>query len=306
MSNLINPYIKSYALNLSDGNNWCLTCDEQSLRMVDKLAVIMNLKECNSNDLSRLIFSKMEKDKKPASNAIFSMRSLSNDDTGWKYYDFIMRTIRIWIHPGIGDVICEVDSKGQESLEYMNMWHSVLPIYNRSINHAGITFHAGLAELDGHGVLFVASGGTGKSTCCNRLPDYWKPLCDDETLVVLNSKKEYMAHPFPTWSEYLRNRSNKTWDVQYSVPLSAIFFLQQADNDEVIPLSVGQASALITESASQVCIDSRAFLKSQEELIEFRKKLFNNAFDLAKSIPAFYLRVSLNGSFWKEIEKVIT
>ena len=301
----MNPYIKSHSLSLSDGNNWRITCDEQNIRMLDELAVIMNLKECSLDDLPRLIFSKMEKDKELACDAIFSMQNLPDYNTGWKCYDFSSQTIRMWIHPSIGDVICEVDSKGRESLKYMNMRYSVLPIYNRSINHAGMSFHAGLAEINGHGVLFAASGGTGKSTCCRRLPDYWKSLCDDEALVVLNSKKEYLAHPFPTWSEFLLN-NHKTWDVQYSVPLSAIFFLQQADNDEVIPLSVGQASALITESASQVCIDSRPFLKSREELIEFRKRLFNNAFDLAMSIPAFYLRVSLNGSFWKEIEKVIT
>jgi SynChlorMet cassette protein ScmC len=306
MSNLMNPYIKSYALNLSDGNNWCITCDEQNIQMVDKLSAIMNLRECGSNDLPRLVFSKMEKDRELPNDIIFSKHGLPNYNTGWKRYNFSSQIIRIWIHPDIEDVICEVDSKGRERFEYMNMWYSVLPIYNRSINHAGMPFHAGLAEIDGRGVLFVASGGTGKSTCCRRLSDYWKSLCDDEALVVLNSKKEYRAHPFPTWSEYLRNNSNKTWDVQYSVPLSAIFFLQQADNDEVIPLSIAQSSALITESASQVCIDSVAFLKSQEVLIEFRKKLFNNAFDLAMSVPAFYLRVSLNGSFWKEIEKVIT
>lgn len=305
MSNLINPYTKSYALNLSDGNNWCITCDEQNIRMVDKLASIMNLKKCSSNDIPKLIFSKMEKDRNPVNDTIFSIRNSSNDNTGWKHHDSITRTTRIWIHPSIEDVICEVDSKGLEIFEYMNMWYSVLPIYNRSINHAGMPFHAGLAEIDGHGILFVASGGTGKSTCCRRLPDYWKPLCDDEALVVLNSEKEYRAHPFPTWSEYLRKLSDKTWDVQYSVPLSAIFFLQQADNDEVIPLSIAQSSAFITESASQVCIDSRIFLKSREELIEFRRKLFDNAFNLAMSIPAFYLRVSLNGKFWEEIENVL-
>jgi SynChlorMet cassette protein ScmC len=305
MSNLVNPY-KTYVLNLSDENNWYITCDEKNIQMLDKLAVIMNLKECRSNDYPKLIFSKMSEDKNIASDAVFSMQSLSNYNIGWKYSDFIARGIRIWHHPSIGDVVCEINSEGLNYIEYLNMCYSLLPIYNRSVNLGGIPFHAGLAEINRHGVLFVGSGGMGKSTCCRRLPNYWKPLCDDETLVVLNNKKEYWAHPFPTWSEYLTNRSHKTWDVQYSVPLSAIFFLEQANNDEVISLTIRQASALITESASQAYIYSRALVRSREDIIELRRKLFNNAFNLAMNIPAFYLCVCLNGKFWEKIEEVMS
>jgi SynChlorMet cassette protein ScmC len=162
-----------------------------------------------------------------------------------------------------------------------------------------------LAELNGQGVLFSASGGTGKSTTCRRLPDYWKPLCDDETLVVLDSNKEYRAHPFPTWSDYLMKRAPNTWDVQYSVPVSAIFFLERADNDEVTHLSASEVSVLMMESASQVCVHNKTLYRQQPDLAEFRKKLFNNACNLAMKIPAFRLRISLNGKFWEEVENVL-
>jgi hypothetical protein len=33
--------------------------------------------------------------------------------------------------------------------------------------------------------------------------------------------------------------------------------------------------------------------------------LFNNACELAKAVPAYILRVSLEGRFWEEMEKVI-
>ena len=100
-------------------------------------------------------------------------------------------------------------------------------------------------------------------------------------------------------------RAPNTWDVQYSVPVSAIFFLERADNDEVTPLTASEASILMMESASQVCVHSKTLYKQQPDLPEFREKLFNNAFNLAMKIPAFRLRISLNGKFWEEVEKVL-
>jgi hypothetical protein len=35
------------------------------------------------------------------------------------------------------------------------------------------------------------------------------------------------------------------------------------------------------------------------------KNIFNNAFEMAKVIPAYRLCISLNGRFWEEIEKVL-
>jgi len=221
---LTNPYIESHPLQLRDGNNWCIVCDEHNIRMINKLTAIMQLKKCKLNGSAKLIFLKMEEDKKLAIKTIFSEQNLLSYDLGWKCYDFSSRTIRVWCHSNIGDVLCEVNNKGQDNIEYINMWYSLQPIYRRSVSLGGVPFHAGLAEINGRGFLFVASGGIGKSTCCRRLPDYWKPLCDDETLVVLDNQNEYRAHPFPTWSDYLMNRAHNTWDIQYSVPVSAIFF----------------------------------------------------------------------------------
>ena len=174
----------------------------------------------------------------------------------------------------------------------------------REFLKGGLPFHAGLVELDGLGVLLAASGDKGKSTCCRRLPDYWKPLCDDEALVVLDKQKKYRVHPFPTWSDYLWNRSKKTWKVQYSVPLSGVFFLEQSEADEVVPVGEGQATVLLSESAMQIC---QKFWKSldREDQRLFRKELFNNACEMAKQIPAYLLRVSRNGRFWEKIEQVL-
>jgi SynChlorMet cassette protein ScmC len=168
----------------------------------------------------------------------------------------------------------------------------------------GLSLHSALAEYNGKGILFAAPGGTGKSTCYNRLPDYWKPLCDDETLIVLDQNDTYRAHPFPTWSDYLMKRKENTWDVQYSVPLSAIFFIEQSDHDEIIYIDRRKSTLSITGSAKQILAIFLHGMK-KEQKIDISTKMFNNAFDMAKKIPVFRLLVSLNGQFWKEVEKVV-
>ena len=108
----------------------------------------------------------------------------------------------------------------------------------------------------------------------------------------------------PTWSEYLWNRSQKTWDVQYSVPLSGIFFIKQAEKDDICSLGKGETAALISESTEQVY---RKYWRNykKEEIIKLRNDIFNNACKMARTIPAFRLNVRLEGRFWEKIEEVI-
>jgi SynChlorMet cassette protein ScmC len=164
--------------------------------------------------------------------------------------------------------------------------------------------HAALLELDGKCILLAAPGSTGKSTSCRRLPDYWNPLGDDEALVVLDHENGYRAHPFPTWSEYWRKSSDKTWNVQHSAPVRTIFFLEQAENDEVIPLGEGVAAVSINQSATEV--SKRHWRKLDVETKRPLAKLqFGNACNMARSIPSFTLRASLHGRFWEEMEKTL-
>lgn len=279
-----------YCLSLSDGSRWYITANIENTEFLFKLAKIMKLKECEQDNFYELAFSDTDQKK------------LDSHDPEWKVYE--NPSIRILYNEDSGNARCEIKDNSENVLQYINMNYSLMPIYSRSISFGGLPFHSGLAELNGKGVLFSATGSTGKSTCCRRLPNYWKPLCDDEMLVVLDKTGNYIAHPFPTWSDYTMERMANTWDVQYSVPLSAIFFLEQSEIDEVIPLQASHSAVRITDSASQVY---EKFLRriSQEEKIAIRSQIFSNAYEIAKKIPAFRLRVSLNGTFWEKVEEVI-
>jgi SynChlorMet cassette protein ScmC len=295
-----------YSLTLSDGCSWLLSGINESVRWVDKFATILELEKSRLNGSPKLIFSS-----KVASNGTINRTSdcvaanlsYRAPNAGWSVSH--PDSLRVWCYKNTPDLVCEVENNHESpEIEIINMWLALHPIYQRSMCVGGLPFHAGLIELDGQGVLLAAPGNTGKSTCCCRLPNYWKPLCDDEALVVFDKQKRYRAHPFPTWSDYLWKDSKKTWNVQYSVPLTGVFFLEQAAVDEIKRIGEGQAAVLMAESATQVCEKFWRRL-AREDQRSFRKEVFNNACKMAKQIPAYRLCVSLHDEFWEEIEQVI-
>jgi len=168
--------------------------------------------------------------------------------------------------------------------------HGLRTIYQKAMKSGGLVFHAGLIVKDGVGVVLCAPGGTGKTTCCNRVPPPWKALADEEVLVIPDSKGRYFAHPFPNWFYYFDDPNHKYASVEESFSLKAIFFLEQAKTDEAIPAWSGQAAVLIN---------------SETKPLELKDIKFDNAATLAKSIPCFILRNTLEGRFWEVVEKTL-
>ncbi|MCF7810600.1 SynChlorMet cassette protein ScmC [bacterium] len=186
----------------------------------------------------------------------------------------------------------------------LKMWSSLLPVYKQAMSSNGIPLHAALIERNGEGIIIAAPGGTGKTTCCKRLPEGWNALCDDETLLIPDTKENvFNAHPFPTWSNFLLDRSPKNWDVGAYIPVKSIFFLHQADTDRIEPLGQGNSTALIHQSSGQICRRIWNWLDKKEQCL-WKSLLFDLAGNLALKIPAFSLFTSLNGEFWKLIESV--
>ncbi|MCP4575690.1 MAG: SynChlorMet cassette protein ScmC [Deltaproteobacteria bacterium] len=288
----------SYRLQLNDHVRWNLKADSIELQSwVEKLAGIMEL------DLS------------PVADGDRRISFITNNNggtghpctpkapaDGWRCHDF--NTLCAWYHDDNPDVTCTIKPFDYPEMETLAMWNALYPLYVEIVHSGGLPLHAGLGELDGKGVIIAGPGDTGKSTCLSRLPEYWNPLCDDEALVVVDNETNFKAHPFPTWSDRLHRKSENTWNVQHSVPLSGIFFIEQWANDEVMSLGEGKAAVYINESATQVC---RKYWRrvDEEHYRTFRKNLFENACRMAKRIPAFKLRVSLHGRFWEKIERVL-
>jgi len=157
------------------------------------------------------------------------------------------------------------------------------------------------------GILLAGRSGVGKSTAARRLPPPWRALADDVVLVVPAGDGAYWAHPWPTWSRFFgeeRGDGSDTWDVQRAVPLRAIFVLEQGEEDRVEPLGPGHAVALLAELARQT---STHFLRGWplDELAAFNRQRFENLCALVRAVPAYTLYVSLTGTFWDEIARLM-
>jgi SynChlorMet cassette protein ScmC len=295
-----------FIIKLANGQGWHIVATEGVSSWVEKLASIMQLKTCEPNGYPQLIFIKRVSVRGGLGELTRMIEHKTITDipvNNWKVHS--LGDIRFWSHYDVPDVICEIGPGMDHELDIIRMWLSLHPIYQRVQGTGGLPIHAALIERNGIGVLLVAPGNTGKSTCCHRLPFSWHALCDDETLIVRDDNRKYFVHPFPTWSDYLYQRSERTWNVQQCIPLSAIFFLEQSEIDEAVSIGQGEAATLINKSAVEVCQRSWRNLDRSQE-IAFRKELFDNACELAKEIRTYRLRVSINGRFWEKIEEVLS
>jgi len=280
-----------FSLRLANEQGWNILFTEGTKSLVEKWASIMEIKENGTHGYPQMLFLRREENSQ-----------VWEEKKEWEVQN--LERMKIWSHPSSPHIICEIGAEDHFDLDLIRMWTATYPIYQRAVEAGGLPFHACLAGRGGAGVLLAAPGGGGKSTCARRFSPPWKVLCDDETLIVLDPEGRYHVHPFPTWSNYFWRREERTWDVQGSLPLSAIFFIKKGEKDGVIPLGGGEAAARMYQAAQQVCLRNWRYFSAEEERGE-KEKLFANACRLAQNIPAFTLHVSLKGQFWKEVEKVI-
>lgn len=203
-----------------------------------------------------------------------------------------------------GDVVCILNPRDNWGGSYVNLLRLSLVFARQAQANGGILIHGALAERDGIGVILTGAGGTGKSTASRRFPPPWRSLCDDTTLVVRDTKGNYWAHPWPTWSCFLDGGAGGTWDVQKPLPLAGIFILAQAVEDSVERIGLGKAISLLVECVGQVSTFITPSL-FKEELRAMHMERFNNLCTLAGVTPVHLLHISLTGAFWQEIEQVL-
>jgi SynChlorMet cassette protein ScmC len=220
----------------------------------------------------------------------------------WKFREF--HGLVFFEHPAIRELICELDTAVDGPARIDQMRRAMLPIYTDSLLTGGLPVHGALVEIGGAGVILAGRSGEGKSTACGRLEAPWRALGDDLCLVVPCAAGGYRAHPLPTWSALSEGGGSGMCRSGSSVPLRAIFFLEQFAEDECLDLKRSTAAVSLAASALQVfrSIDFE-FPRREEE--EVKKALYASAASLALKIPSHLLRLSLTGRFWERIEEVI-
>lgn len=282
-----------YGLRLGDGDAWFLTASADARDWLDRFARILGLEGGTGSEPLRIVFSRGSNPHGEAHPPVDPWDPRRR------------RTVRVrCADKACSEVLCEILKDTPDDVRWVSMWSALMPIYRRARERGGLPLHAALAERDAKGVLLAAPGGTGKSTACRRMPAPWIERADDETLVVRTRKGGYRAHPFPTWSDFLCGRVSPARKVERSVPVQAVFFLEQSEKDDAAPLGQAEAAVMLNGSAVEVCSKYWLGIEKEDEIAQ-RRAVFANACDFARRIPAYALRLSLHGRFWEEIEKAL-
>jgi signal peptidase I len=214
-----------------------------------------------------------------------------------------------------GPVLCVLPPPSNTDMLTIGMSRLALAIARETQPRGGVLLHGALASKGvtatapaACGVILAGPSTVGKTTASSRLPMPWRSLSDDATLVVPDAQGCYWAHPWPTWSRFYSYADDHlpggSWDVQQAVSLRALFFLSQAPEDRVTPIPASRALALLVESVAQIARPMSHGLDGAEERA-IQREWVAAADRLARVIPAYVLRISLDGAFWKEIESVI-
>lgn len=211
-----------------------------------------------------------------------------------------------------GPLCCFLPPPIHNDILVLSMSYIGLAIARAELARGGLLLHGALAAAPAHlpgGVLLAGGGGVGKSTASRRLPPPWQSLSDDSSLVVCDERGGYLAHPWPTWSRLYDAQdggpgAGGRWEVQRGLPLRAIFFLSQANEEQVETLAPTVAAAYLLESVRQVSAVLTRNLRPAEAQPLFAAQLAA-AEQLVRTVPVYTLRLSLTGSFWQEIEHVL-
>lgn len=273
-------------LTLSDGNSWAiLSGDEVGLQVAKVLTNTMQLRSSSSNG-QRLVVVKN-------GNFFDTMHSC--------FPPYPKITTSEAQDTSVEFQISKPNNNNELAILLMKL---SLIFCSVAEARGGLLIHGALAEKDGSGIILAGPGDVGKTTASRRLPSPWKSLSDDCTLVVLDEKGFYRAHPWPTWSSFMFGGEGGSWDVQYSVPLKNIFFLVQDDTDHAEPVGKGKAVCMLNESAEQAWfVLTNDLDKEKKKTLHLQR--FNNICELIDRVPAHLLHISKTGAFWEEIEKVL-
>lgn len=294
---------QSYLFSLSCGLAWefspCDGSDEDVAAWVDRFASYMGLERGTAPSTRRLRFGKMT----PGNGNGYSSRFLPGlpadvPAAGWRVQGnsgmLLMR------HPDVRDIYCGLFPDDKPAAAQMR--RPLVPVFEEAIRSGGLPFHGALVERRGAGVILVGRSGAGKSTCCRRFPSGWQVLGDDLAVIVRDAGA-YRAHPLPTWSAFESGGNGWPCRANRSVPLRAFFFLQHEPEDEAEPLA-GAKTALVIEKACKEALIPFDFFSLGE--VSFPGgNIFANAVSLAAAVPAFRLRVSLDGRFWEKMDDVL-
>ncbi len=235
-----------------------------------------------------------------------AMNLAENGDRGRKVLVYVSEKngTSCIIHPknNHDPIICSMLHDYKQNMFFLQVQKIAQAVATDVVRNGGALIHGGLCSYKGTGAVMAGPGNVGKTTASNRLPAPWISYSDDATLIIPDGTGGFNAHPWPTWSRFYQDGPGGVWDVKKSIPLEFLFFLKQSETDYVEPLSKDQAKAMLIDTMEHL---SRLLRFEDKEKHEYIEKCIRSAEKITSAIPAYRLGLSLEGEFWREMEKVM-
>ncbi len=289
-----------YGFRLSDGQCWEIRPGERTGGWADEFARLLGIEPSQGPADKTIRLERFPHSSGTGDDCVQAPHGCGGE--GWQ----VRRSpfLEIWRHRAVPQIVCGLHETADVLHVREQMRCALFPVYDLTVRRGGLPLHGALVERDGRGVLLVGKSGVGKSTACRRLPPQWNALGDDLALAVRRPGGGFAVHPLPTWSAVGPDAEKRAWDIKRGVHLSAVFFLTQAPEDEILPAGKAVATVVLADAAMKI-FDS---VRVREQTIEktlIGGNVFANAAAMAKSVPTYILRLSLTGRFWEKIEDVL-
>jgi SynChlorMet cassette protein ScmC len=289
-----------YGFRLSDGHCWGIRPGEGTGAWADELARLLGLEPLQGPADKTIRLERFPPSSGTGDGCVQAPHGC--DGEGW----LVRRSpfLEIWRHRAVPQIVCGLHETADFPQVREQMRCALFPVYDLTVRRGGLPLHGALVERDGRGVLLVGRSGVGKSTACRRLPPRWNVLGDDLALAVRRPGGGFAVHPLPTWSAVGPDSEKRAWDIKRGVYLSAVFFLTQAAEDEILPAGKAVATVVLADAAMKIFDSVRVHDQTVEKKL-LRGNAFANAAAMARAVPTYILRLSLTGRFWEKIEEVL-
>ena len=151
-------------------------------------------------------------------------------------------------------------------------------------DRSGCYMHSDGVNMDGRGFLFVGHSGAGKSTIARQLADKSEILCDDR-MIVRKWDNGWRIHG---------NWSHGTMPVVSAgdAPLEAIFFLEKADENRIVPVESPMAAISMLLGCLVKPLVTADWWEKMLSLVE----------DLARDVPCYRLRFDQSGGVYEVLQ----
>jgi len=201
-------------------------------------------------------------------------------------------------------VVCNVGPVGVGDIFAVHLLNISQLLASYCEAKGGLLLHAALVCKEKSGIVLLGESGSGKTTASRRIPPPWRSCCDDYTLIVRDANGLYWAHPWPTWSLFFQQGPGGSWPTREALPLRAIFLLQPAADEGWIAMSNSQKIEAVLAAVEQATWSTIMNLEKKQRR-SIRMHRLQNSIALAKAVPGYHLRLTLNGKFWEAMEKAL-